>query len=657
MALTARATSPPRWGEQIVPTLRKRLEHESRALTKRMSQPVEERPPTSPTTSEQASHIPRPSMQSLVSDETPRRRPRTHSQPRPFERDVLTPAPSRSASPAVTTPRPSRIPTRPRAGSRPIPTEFPPSPDPSPDLEPVEGIRTQLTPPTPERPAHRRKRDTFVPPPPDDCDEILFDEPAPFAIGNANSLAGRSSLDEYEHWYRGEGRGGGGRNGGRGEIRIATRTEMLEIASFGHPPSRNNSRHYGEFGLRSKAYDDSTVGTRFAWPDENEQSVLDEAPLTDLDDMDTESYHPGSQEARSIEVRSMDSYQPDVRSEEHTQEDIRSVELDPEPDGRPEPVTPAKPLPSRIARAVSPSMGPGTSTASLVSRPGRSPTPSKALSTTSKPQSPPPKAQSPQPKSLQSPKAKSPGGRSTSANTVSKSPSRAGTSQLSPKPASTPKTPRIGAASPGRNNASPSPRTRAQSSSTKSSGTKRTKKLSTSGSTGPHPLADAIPPIPPDQQIPDDGNWDDVVLPTIARRMQGGEDVVMLDLKPKEEKEEPIPPAPGTFGYHERQKEKERKEREQRPTSGLELEEFGAWDRKPKPAEKVAEKAEEKRKAPSPPPFSDYTPVPPVVKPPEPIPAPVVQPMVISEADLRQAMPDRSKDDSHGAGCCKCVVM
>ncbi|CAE6464108.1 unnamed protein product [Rhizoctonia solani] len=645
MALTARATSPPRWGEQIVPTLRKRLEHESRALTKRMSQPVvEER---APATMSEESDIPRASMQSMATDETPRR-PRTHSQPRPFERDVLTPAPSRSASPAVT--RPSRIPTRPRAGSRPIPTEFPPSPDPSPDLGP--SIRTQLTPPTPDRP--RRKRDTFVPPAPDDADEFLFDEPAPFAISNGNSLAGRSSLDEYEHWYRGEGRGGGGRNGGRGEIRIATRTEMLEIASFGHPPSRNNSRHYAEFGLRNKAYDDSTVGTRFRWPDENEQSVLDEAPLTDLDDMDTESYHPGSQEARSIEVRSIDSYQPDVRSEE---EDILS-ELEPDPDGRPEPVTPAKPLPSRIARAVSPPV-PGASTTSLVSRPARSPTPSKARSTTSKPQSPPPKSQSPPPK-VQSPKAKSPARRGTNASTVSKSPSRAGTSQLSPKPASTPKTPRIGA-SPGRNNTSPSPRTRAQSTSTKSTGTKRTKKLSTSGDTGPHPLADAIPPIPPDQQIPDDGNWDDVVLPTIARRMQGGEDVVMLERKPIEEKEEPIPPAPGTFGYLERQKEKERKEREQRRTSGTELEEFGAWDRKPKPVpkpvEKAVEKAEERRKAPSPPPFSDYTPVPPVVKPPEPTPAPVVQPMVISEADLRQNMPDRSKHDSHDAGCCKCVVM
>ncbi|CAE6513986.1 unnamed protein product [Rhizoctonia solani] len=669
MALTARPIDPTLWGEEIVPVLRKRLEHESRALTKRMSQtvPVDDpRPSISRTTNEQESYIPRPSMQSLASDQTPRQthRPRTHSQPKLFDRDILTPASSRAASPVVTnTPRPSRIPTRPRAGSRTVLTEFsefPPSPDPSPDLWPVSenGVRTQLIPPTPERPPHRRKRDTFVPPPPDDNEETLFDEPAPFAI-NANSLTGRSSLDEYEHWYRGEGRAGGGRNGGRGEIRIATRTEMLEIASFGHPPSRSNSHGhaYGEFGWRSKAYDDSTIGTRFRWPDENAENVLDEAPLTDLDDMDTDSYHPGSQEARSIEVRSVESYPlQDVRSEDHTLEDARSVELNPEPDGHPESITPIKPPPSRIARAVSPPVGSGASTASLASRPARSPTPSKALSTMSKSQSAPPKAQSPVPKTTQSPKAKSPARRGTNASATSKSPPRAGTSQLTPKPG-TPKTPRIGAAaSPGRNNTSPSPRIRAQSTSTKSNGTKRTKKLSTTESNaGVHSLADAIPQIPPAQPIPDDGNWDDVVLPAVARKMQGG-DVSMLGREYKPEKEEPIPPAPGTFGYRERQKDKGPKER---PDSGTELAEFGAWDgaRKPKTVEKAEErrKTEERKKAPSPPPFSDYTPIPPVVKPPEPTPAPVVQPMSISEADLRQ--PNRPKDDSHDAGCCKCVVM
>lgn len=201
-----------------------------------------------------------------------------------------------------------------------------------------------------------------------------------------------------------------------------------------------------------------------------------------------------------------------------------------------------------------------------------------------------------------------------------------------------------------------------------STGPKRVKKLST-GSGVPHPLADAIPHIPPSQTAPDDGNWDDVVLPTVARRMQGP-DVVMLERKPAEEKEEePIPPAPGTFGYHEKQRERANaKARDIRRGSGLEMEEFGAWDTMGK---KVEEKAEERKKAPSPPPFADYTPIPPPA--PEVVPSPAesrrqsTRPaptaqlnggMVITEADLRQASgKGKSKDDSHGAGCCKCVVM
>ncbi|KAG9098701.1 hypothetical protein FRC07_010602 [Ceratobasidium sp. 392] len=692
MALIARATEPPMWDNEIVPTLRKRLESESRVLSKRMSiqavAPEEQRPsPQGRSTSDDLpSNIPRPSLQlseqthaaEPARDSTPRpNRPRTHSTPRPFERDMPTPASSRSTSPAVQpSPRPSRIPTRPpRTGPRPLnDTAFPPSPEPSPDLWPVAEVLTQLTPPTPDVPTHprKKKRETFVPPPSFETDEILIDEPAPFPLNAGNNIGPRTSLDEYEHWYRGEGRGGGGRNGGRGEIRVATRTEMLEIASFGHrpsPPQTSGSRDghsYGfssELGWRTKANDDSTVGTRSMWNGETTENVLDETPLTDLDDVDTDSMFPSrSPDARSIEShaqtydhRTTDSYSRTVEHDPEPEPEDEP-EPDPEPDGPVLPVTPAKQQqqqqrqqqPSRIARATSPSLGLGASTTSLVSRPGRSPTPSKARSL---PQSKP-----------QSPKAgnasKSPARRGTAASTASKSPSRAaGTSQL------TPKSPRVGAVSPSRNN-TPSPRTRVQSAP------KRTKKLSTGGSSAPHPLADAIPHIPPSQTAPDDGNWDDVVLPTVARRMQGP-DVVMLEGKPKEKKEEErVPPAPGTFGYLERLEELERaKERDRRRGSGLEMDEFGEWHGMRRRGE---EKMEERKKAPSPPPFAAYTPHPPepqVVPPPveprqestRPSPSPTAQTngMVITEADLRQNGIGKQKadDDAHGAGCCKCVVM
>ncbi|KAF8606978.1 hypothetical protein BDV93DRAFT_542574 [Ceratobasidium sp. AG-I] len=684
MALTARATEPPMWDNQIVPTLRKRLEQESLTLSKRMSvqsiPPEETRPQLPRSTSEQdrPSHIPRPSFQSQLSDTpdtTPKGRPRTYSTPRPFERDMPTPASSRSTSPAVQpSPRPSRIPTRPRAGSRNVitnDTAFPPSPEPSPDLWPVAEdapVRAELTPPTPVHDAHpRRKRDTFVPPAIDPNDETLFDEPAPFPTNVNGSLTNRTSLDEYEHWYRGEGRGGGGRNGGRGEIRVATRTEMLEIASFGHRPSpplgssSQNGHSYGfssEFGLRTIAYDDSTVGTRSMWHGETE-NVLDEAPLTDLDDVDMDSvFHPGSNDAHTME--SYAQIQDHLTVDSHAHQDLRPSAPDPEPDGPSDPVTPAQQRPSRIARATSPVVGPGASTASLVSRNGRSPTPSKSRV--------PPSSSKVQTPSKKGNASKSPARRGTAASTASKAPSAAaGTStQLSPPAASTPKSPprspRVAAVSPSRNN-TPSPRARAGS-----TGPKRIKKLST-GSGVPHPLADAIPHIPPSQTAPDDGNWDDVVLPTVARRLQGP-DVVMLERKPVEEQEEErIPPAPGTFGYLERQRERENaKARDIRRGSGMEMEEFGAWDI---PGKKVEEKAEERKKAPSPPPFAAYTPHPPpapeVAPPPaEPRrqstrPAPTAQSnggMVITEADLRRASgKENSKDDDHGAGCCKCVVM
>ena len=124
----------------------------------------------------------------------------------------------------------------------------------------------------------------------------------------------------------------------------------------------------------------------------------------------------------------------------------------------------------------------------------------------------------------------------------------------------------------------------------------------------------------------------------------------MLERKPREQVEEILPPAPGTFGYRERERERE-KERKQ-PA----VEEFGAWDVKKPKVDKVPE-----RKIPSPPPFSDYTPAPPVDPPRRQsirTTPPAAQPsgMVITEAELRTPLPDKGKD-SHGAGCCKCVVM
>lgn len=96
----------------------------------------------------------------------------------------------------------------------------------------------------------------------------------------------------FEHWYRGEGIGGGGRNGGRGEIRAGTQ-EMLAIALGGHAAvdySRDswNSRggsgaHYEDGDFSDSQRGDRWRGDSQAW---TEDYVLDERMLTDMEQTD-----------------------------------------------------------------------------------------------------------------------------------------------------------------------------------------------------------------------------------------------------------------------------------------------------------------------------------------------------------------------------------
>lgn len=106
----------------------------------------------------------------------------------------------------------------------------------------------------------------------------------------------RPSLDEvnepsdgekpFEHWYRGE----AARNGGVGELKVA-RSEMLEIAQFGHRSSPLGM-YSTTGGLRRRA--GSMDEKRESWiMDENAfkmSKVIDESPLTDIegDDYTTE---------------------------------------------------------------------------------------------------------------------------------------------------------------------------------------------------------------------------------------------------------------------------------------------------------------------------------------------------------------------------------
>lgn len=89
----------------------------------------------------------------------------------------------------------------------------------------------------------------------------------------------------FEHWYRGE----SARNGGVGELKIG-RAEMLDIAQFGHARSAAGLETTGGRGRRRAGSVDLTDDHRESWiMDEATAAahkfskVMDESPLTDID--------------------------------------------------------------------------------------------------------------------------------------------------------------------------------------------------------------------------------------------------------------------------------------------------------------------------------------------------------------------------------------
>jgi len=137
----------------------------------------------------------------------------------------------------------------------------------------------------------------------------LLHELPPFQAGSRSSathsfdhseeddaIIGRRSNDSderpFEHWYRGE----ISRNGGVGELRVAKRQEMLDIANYGHT-IRKITPHLlprdlppvDDMVRRRKRADSVTgIGDResFYMDEQRAQEVgrvMDEGPLTDLD--------------------------------------------------------------------------------------------------------------------------------------------------------------------------------------------------------------------------------------------------------------------------------------------------------------------------------------------------------------------------------------
>ena len=141
----------------------------------------------------------------------------------------------------------------------------------------------------------------------------IFQEQAPFnptslssslsQLDHGRQTPERMSTDSeehpFEHWYRGD----VARNGGVGELRVARRQEMLDIANYGHTlrkasakhnglnsRSRSNSRGREVSGSRPRTRQRAeSVGARESiYIDQDGldagSAVMDERPLTDLED-------------------------------------------------------------------------------------------------------------------------------------------------------------------------------------------------------------------------------------------------------------------------------------------------------------------------------------------------------------------------------------
>lgn len=221
----------------------------------------------------------------------------------------------------------------------------------------------------------------------------IFQEQAPFPPNSLSSS--RSQLDyapermssdsderPFEHWYRGD----VARNGGVGELRVARRQEMLDIANYGHTlrnasgksqtglstRSRSNSRSRDMPNGRPKGRQraDSAGARESIYIDEDAMgdgdAVMDEQPLTDLDDDDYEGYedqlddyyvqavqpHPnGSVSSPSLE-------RSDTPTSRQTQNTTRSRIPQPASRSRTTTPTPGKPTRSVSENALS---GPSSS--------------------------------------------------------------------------------------------------------------------------------------------------------------------------------------------------------------------------------------------------------------------------------------------------------
>ncbi|KAF5380735.1 hypothetical protein D9757_007156 [Collybiopsis confluens] len=518
-SFTATVPGPgPSWDEQVVPALRKRLETESRTLARRISaisvsssaEAVDDYANSDFKPSSAATNVQKLTSPAGSSANRTGSRSRTYSQPFSNASNTNTSRVSSSSSRPTSPPyqngrSQSRIPLPQRARSRagsvsshsraktPISNVSPPAAD-------LWVLR--------EAPNNSR----------------LVNEPAPFppvssSVSSVDVVpeprkSNESEERPFEHWYRGE----VSRNGGVGEYRVAKRQEMLDIAKFGHSlkitdPNENNETNERQRQRRSRARADSLGERTSVYLDEAQAQevarVLDEGPLTDLD--------AGEQEEEEKE-KEEDYYDP--------MEDYYRVNST-EADNEPIPYRTTTPTPSNIQQR--PSRIPQSSTPTQMERGQSEPPYFSPSSATASPSSAP-----------ATPRARH------AANGTPQSQNRATSPPFS--------------SSKGKGKASPSPSSNSRLAASKATQAKiaeskrqkqREEESRKSIAAYPDPGDDPMHAIPTwTQPVPHAGNWDDVVLPVVARKRgldgqyEHGDGSVQI-----KKKDSMVAPAPGTFGF------------------------------------------------------------------------------------------------------------
>ncbi|KAJ8081039.1 hypothetical protein PM082_017879 [Marasmius tenuissimus] len=724
MALTQTATIPgpgPSWDEEVVPVLRKRLESESRALARRLSatpmntgedyhhmndskyhesqyaggsnyivhQPYQNGATRRPaqqtrTSSEQNVHS-RANGASSSAAKIPNSRSRTHSQPYKPEypnarlnntkiNGVTPSSDTYSISSSASRPlspnynsnsnvKPSRIPqpTRTRTASL-SSNNYAPFPNgPNPHTSPYSSPRTPDLRQASAADLWRVEEDgshssisvTIT----KQRSGILNEQP-PFPSGrnpSDDSLTEsppRMSTDSqerpFEHWYRGD----ISRNGGVGELRVGKRQEMLEIANYGHRPSKPAVRNAITDAIdnRRRRKRADSVGqhierTSFYMDEEQAENVgrvLDENPPTDVEEGET----------------SIDDYYYDDGEdgdEEEFENDRNTLVLDADMS------TASAPLPNSLdPRSTTPTAN--YSRPSSRNQNSRIPAPRATTPTASLYQrgmSEPPSIHS-SAANLATPPTSRSKQQAQQLRSTSTSPSgHSGKRAVSPG-ASTPSS----SAKKSRMNANKATQAKLAAQKKKEREVEEARRRQTAHypDPGEMDMAHAIPTWT--QPVPNQGNWDEVVLPTVARKKGLADQYEQADGSPKPKQERGPEPAPGTFGYDHS------KYRPPRGENGeaIPMDEFG----RPREEEEFKDPSatlhendqfntsisqlqdqQQRRLRPEPPPspvpFSQYHHKQPAVH---------LPPSTTAKPEQAQQPPQEPVlEEKEESGCCRCVVM